>query len=93
MRHRTEYNIPTTWSSTLKAFIYFFLGSVFLEQDLPIHQSFVQIMSGLNSDENVLNGTRVDHNVQYIQDDPFDAHQKICMEMSYRLGFLSVQAV
>ena len=72
---------------------YFFLaGSVFLEQDIPIQKSFEQIISGINADQNILNGTRVDHNIQYVLDDPFDAHQKICMEMSYRYskGFSAI---
>jgi hypothetical protein len=55
-----------------------------MEPDLVIHQSFVQIVSEINLDEDFLNNTRMDHNIQYAQNDPFDAHQKICMEMSFR---------
>ena len=38
----------------------------------------------LNDDENYLNGTRVDYNIQYSDLDQFDAYQKACMEMTYR---------
>ncbi len=49
-----------------------------------IHQSFAEIVKEINADEDYLNGTRMDYNIQYVLDDPYDAHQKICMEMSYR---------
>lgn len=59
-------------------------GSVFLERDLLLHQAFGQIFDQLNDNENYLNGTRVDYNIQYADLDQFDAYQKACMEMTYR---------
>ena len=57
-----------------------------MERDLLIHQTFGLIFDELNEDEQYLNGTRVDYNIQYTQDqDPFDAYQKACMEMTYRV--------
>ncbi len=61
-----------------------FSGSVFLERDLLIHQAFGQIRDEINLDENYLNGTRLDYNIQYSDIDQFDAYQKACMEMTYR---------
>jgi hypothetical protein len=57
---------------------------VFLEPDLLTHTSFAQMVNEINLDNNYLNGTRMDQHIQYAQDDPFDAHLKICSEMAYR---------
>jgi hypothetical protein len=62
----------------------FFAGSVFLERDLLLHQTFGQIRDEINADENFLNGTRLDYNIQYSDLEQFDAYQKACMEMTYR---------
>lgn len=63
----------------------FRIGSVFLERDLLIHQAFGSIRDEINADDHYLNGTRLDYNIQYSQPDQFDAYQKICMEMTYRV--------
>ncbi len=42
-----------------------FPGSVFLESDLVIHQSIRQIADGINNDQDYLNGSRMDLNVQF----------------------------
>ena len=67
------------------------LGSVFLESenDRLIHEGFRQILAAANlqTKENDfgLNGTRIDFDTQYAQEnDLFDAHQKVCMEMQYK---------
>jgi hypothetical protein len=57
---------------------------VYLEPDLLTHTSFAQMVNEINLDNNYLNGTRMDQHIQYAQDDPFDAHLKICSEMAYR---------
>lgn len=62
-------------------------GSVFLERDLLVHQTFGLIFDELNEDSNYLNGTRVDYNIQYSDLDQFDAYQKACMEMTYRYPY------
>ena len=61
-----------------------FLGSVFLERDLLIHETFGEIFEELNGQEDYLNGTRVDYDIQYTDLDQFDAYQKACMEMTFR---------
>ena len=64
--------------------LFLIAGSVFLERDLNLHNTFGQIFDNLNKNENYLNGTRVDFNIQYAELDQFDAYQKACMEMTYR---------
>ena len=80
----SNYNFCKLISHTQKTILIFFTGSVFLERDLLMHQTFGQIFETLNDDENYLNGTRVDYNIQYSDLDQFDAYQKACMEMTYR---------
>ena len=65
-------------------FFFSFIGSVFLERDLLIHETFGEIFEELNGQEDYLNGTRVDYDIQYTDLDQFDAYQKACMEMTFR---------
>jgi len=45
----------------------FFLGSVFHESDILIHQSIRHVADGINKDQEILNGSRMDLNVQFAQ--------------------------
>ena len=70
--------------------LFLIAGSVFLERDLNLHNTFGQIFDNLNKNENYLNGTRVDFNIQYAELDQFDAYQKACMEMTYRYIVINI---
>ena len=78
--------MPFIYSSFFKI-----LGSVFLESenDRLIHEGFRQILAAANTqtkeDDVGINGTRIDFDTQYAEEnDLFDAHQKVCMEMKYK---------
>ena len=61
-------------------------GSVFDDStvDRSLHQTFMQTVKNLNSNDDILNGTRIDSDTQFATDDVYDAYQKVCREMQYR---------
>ena len=44
----------------------------------------MQTVKNLNSNADILNGTRIDSDTQFATDDVYDAYQKVCREMQYR---------
>ncbi len=59
---------------------------MFLESLTPagIHEAFRLSVAALNDDPQVLNATRVDPDMQYSDENPFEAHRKACTEMTYK---------
>ena len=51
---------------------------------LGVQQSFRQVVKHINADKTILNDTRVDTDIQFAENDQYDAYQKICTEMQYR---------